>query len=213
MSWAVVSFGVLAFTGLIDPLQAQDKAEKSDQQKLPGSTKGLGVFLVNTTWDLGGGKIFRFRGDGSMVMPYHDCKWKPTGPRKVEMFSPDWKHVIEFPEDMTTLEVSDKEWKGKMVRRLAPAVDDKKLEAILVKLDWARVTKEGAEPFKIANHGKILDTGKVWKSWELHDGLLLIKGKKGEKEVKDEFYLKEDKEPYTLEFPDPGSDRSKLQQR
>ena len=193
-----------------DNTLGQGRDATKEETKLPGSTKGLGQYLVNTVWDLEGGKVFRFRGDGTMVMPWHDFEWKPTGKRTAQMFTRDWRWEIVFSEDMTTCEVPGR-YKGKMSRRIEVPLDDKKLQEILTASPWTRVAKSEREGFSFAKSGKILDAGKVWKSWELHSGILVLKGMRNEKEVRDEFCLQADKKPYVFVSPE-GGDRPKLEQ-
>lgn len=66
---AWVAAGIFGSFGLLIPVAAQKEPAEEQQEKLPGSTKSLGEYLANTVWDLEGGKVFRFRGDGTMVMP------------------------------------------------------------------------------------------------------------------------------------------------
>lgn len=128
------------------------------------------------------------------------------------MFTHDWRFEISFSADMTSLEVPDR-YKGKFARRLASAVDDKKLEDLLTTRSWSRNLKSVSEPLGFAKHGKVLDTERMWKSWEIFDGLLIIKGKRDGKEVRDEFLLKEAKEPYRLQSPESGDGRPRLEER
>ena len=176
--------------------------------KLPGSTKGLGEYLANTVWKLEGGGIFRFRGNGTMVMPWHDFEWKTLGPRKAQMFTKDWRFDIVFSEDMTTLEVPGR-YKGKMSERLSSALDDKKLEAAVADKSWLRETKEGKSLLVLAKHGKIQDANKIWTTWEVHDGLLLIRGKEGDRHMQEDYFLQKDEQPYVL-CPPGGGDGPKM---
>lgn len=172
---------------------------ETETANLPRSTKGLGDYLTNTIWEAEDGKgSFRFRGDGTMVMPWHDFQWKPLGSRKALMFTKDWKFDIIFSEDMKTFEVEG-QWKAKMRTRLHSAADDKKLEETLTTGKWTLASKEEPHSLTFTRNGKVIDLSKEWQTWEVHGGVLTLKGKKDKKDLKEDFLLNEDKQPWVLE--------------
>jgi hypothetical protein len=192
-------------------VQAQPGGTKIEEPKLPGSTRALGEYLPNTVWELKRGGIFRFRGDGTMVMPWHDFQWKTTGPRTAQMFTKDWRWEIKFSEDMKTLEVPGR-YNATQVRRLMSAVSDKRLEEILPASPWERIAKDGTYGVIFAKHGKMMEN-KGWTSWEIHGGLLIMKGTREGKAIREEYIMKEDKKPYTLSLAGGNDSSPKLIQK
>lgn len=193
-------------------VQGQTESKIQEEPKLPGSTRGLQEYLANTVWDLKGGGIFRFRGDSTMVMPWHEFSWKATGNRTAVMFTHDWHWDIKFSQDMKTLEVPGR-YEGKQVKRLISAVNDKRLEEILTTNKWSHAAKENSYIISFSAHGKVMDTEKGWKLWEIRQGLLILKGNRDGKDQKEEFILLEDKKPYRLGWADGGDSNPKLEQK
>lgn len=192
---------------------AGDKGTAAEP-KLPGSTRQLSEYLPNTVWDLKGGGVFRFRGDGTMVMPWHDFKWKATGPRTAEMFTPDWNFKVNFSEDMKSVTVPDR-WEGQMVRRVSSVMDDKKLDALLTTGSWSRGTGDAGQALTFDKHGKLLstDTETAWKTWEVHQGLVILKGQRDGKPMQEEYTLPADTKPLTLKNVNGKDNDPKLTQK
>jgi len=187
---------------------AGDKA--ATETKLPGSARQLSEYLANTVWDLKGGGVFRFRGDGTMVMPWHDFKWKTTGPRTAEMFTNEWNFKVNFSEDLKNVTVPDR-WEGTQVRRITSAVDDKKLQEMLSTGSWNR----GDKNLTFDKHGKLLsaDTEISWKTWEAHHGLVILKGIRDGKPMQEDYSLPADSKPLTLVRVDGKDNDPKVVQK
>lgn len=207
MSICSLFLGLYGLSCVISPLRAQSTpAPAIETGELPRSIKGLGDYLTNTIWEAEEGKgTFRFRGDGTMVMPWHDFQWKPLSSRKALMFTKDWKFEVLFSEDMKSFEVEG-QWNAKMISRLHSAVEDKKLTEVLITGKWELASKERPASLTFTRNGKIADPDKEWLTWEVHGGVLTLKGKKDKKDLKDDFLLKEDKQPWA--FDPVGSKQS-----
>ncbi len=185
----------------VEPKVAGADGVSEVEPKLPGSTRSLGEYLPNTVWDLKGGGIFRFRGDGSMVMPWHDFQWKSTSARTAEMFTSDWRFKIIFSEDMKTLEVPGR-WEGAQVRRIGSPVDDKQVREILTAGIWTRTTPMGKLYFTFDKRGKLLvnEPGNVWDKWDVSHGLIVLRGKREGNNFIEEYVISSSKPPASLKM-------------
>ena len=174
------------------------------EMPLPTSKSKLHDFLTNTVWSANGG-YFRFRGDGTMTMPWHDCEWEVIKKDRVKMFTSDWHFMMNFEDDMKAVRVitangSKEEWTGSFFRRHALHLDKKKCEAILTQGSWKREVAPGSGEFTFTSSGKIKSTTdtQTWREWEYVDGLIRLKGVDGGNKIKVDLGIFGDQSPYQL---------------
>jgi len=182
-----------------DELQEGDTA-----WEIPGSRKKLHDYLTNTVWTVNGG-YFRFRGDGTMTMPWHDFKWEAKEKNEVKMYTSVWHFRIVFGEDAKTFKVTNskytkEKWAGSFTRRHPLSSDKGKIQSILTRTSWRRDLSPGKGEFNFSSTGKIKNTFGVqsWEEWENVDGLIRLKGKEEGKTIRLDVAVVGDKPPYKL---------------
>lgn len=173
-------------------------------RKLPGSTKQLGEFVVNTIWNVESGGRFRFRGDGTMEMPWHDFQWKPTGKRSARMYTEAWQIYITFSEDMQSMRCDlsggQNKFKATYDRRLVSAMSSQQVEKTLVSREWEFQESNETTMLKFGRSGKLEGDSEFvkWKTWELYDGVVILRGMRGEKKHRRELLMHSESLPLTF---------------